>query len=65
MPDDFSVSAKAAERAKIDEDIKRFLANKGRVEVLGNTPFRKPEMLTVKEAAVASASRHFVKKGAT
>jgi hypothetical protein len=65
MPNDFGVDAKALERARLDADIKRFLDNKGKVEVLGNTPFRKPEMLTVKEAAAASANRHFSKKGAS
>lgn len=65
MPIDHAVDAKASERAKLDADIKRFLENKGKVEVLGTTPFRKPELLNVKEASAASASRHFSRKGAT
>ncbi|RXQ99922.1 hypothetical protein [Pseudoxanthomonas composti] len=65
MPNDFAVDAKAPERARLEADLARFLANKGKVEVLGNTPFRKPELLSVKDAALASASRHFSRKGAT
>lgn len=58
---DSAIKSKEAERLQLQGDIERFLSAKGQVEVLGNTPFRKPEMLSVKEAVAASAANRFNK----